>query len=69
MPASGLSAEGSETGDISPVIDSPDGALLVEMVKRMPAVMDKFAEKANKAAKQLSTTTTAYTDAALIFYQ
>ena len=31
--------------------------------------MDRFAEKANKAAKALSTTTTAYTDAALIFYQ
>ena len=31
--------------------------------------MDRFAEKANKAAKVLSTTTTAYTDAALIFYQ
>ena len=28
-----------------------------------------FAEKANKAAKALSTTTTAYTDAALIYYQ
>ena len=33
-----------KTGDISPVIDSADGALLVEMVKRMPAVMDKFQE-------------------------
>lgn len=31
--------------------------------------MDKFAEKANKAAKALNTTTTAYTDAALIYYQ
>ena len=31
--------------------------------------MDKFATKANKAAKALSTTTTAYTDAALIYYQ
>ena len=31
--------------------------------------MAKFAEYANKAAKSLSTTTTAYTDAALIFYQ
>lgn len=31
--------------------------------------MDKFAEKANKAARALSTTTTEYTDAALIFYQ
>lgn len=31
--------------------------------------MDKFAEKANKAAKALSVSTTAYTDAALIFYQ
>ena len=31
--------------------------------------MAKFAEQANKAAKALSTTTTAYTDAALIFYQ
>ena len=31
--------------------------------------MAAFAEKANKAAQALSTTTTAYTDAALIFYQ
>ena len=31
--------------------------------------MDKFAQKANKMAKELNTTTTAYTDAALIFYQ
>ena len=31
--------------------------------------MAKFAEQANKAAKSLSTTTTAYTDAALIYYQ
>ena len=31
--------------------------------------MEAFAEKANKAAKALSTTTTAYTDAALIYYQ
>lgn len=31
--------------------------------------MTKFAEKANASAKALSTTTTAYTDAALIFYQ
>jgi TP901 family phage tail tape measure protein len=31
--------------------------------------MAKFAESANKAAKALSTTTTAYTDAALIYYQ
>ena len=31
--------------------------------------MDAFAAKANKAAQTLSTTTTAYTDAALIFYQ
>ena len=31
--------------------------------------MDAFAEKANKAAKELRTTTKAYTDAALIFYQ
>lgn len=31
--------------------------------------MAAFAEKANKAAQSLSTTTTAYTDAALIFYQ
>lgn len=30
---------------------------------------DLFAEKANKAAKALNTTTTAYTNAALIFYQ
>lgn len=33
-----------KTGDISRVIDSADGALLVEMVKRYPAVMEKFAE-------------------------
>ena len=31
--------------------------------------MANFAEKANKAAQSLSTTTTKYTDAALIFYQ
>lgn len=31
--------------------------------------MASFAERANKAAQALSTTTTAYTDAALIFYQ
>ena len=31
--------------------------------------MADFARQANKAAKELSTTTTAYTDAALIFYQ
>lgn len=31
--------------------------------------MAKFAQNANKAAKALSTTTTAYTDAALIYYQ
>ena len=31
--------------------------------------MADFAEEANKAAKALSTTTTAYTDAALIYYQ
>lgn len=31
--------------------------------------MARFAEQANRAAKELSTTTTAYTDAALIYYQ
>jgi hypothetical protein len=31
--------------------------------------MARFAEQANRAARALSTTTTAYTDAALIFYQ
>ena len=31
--------------------------------------MDRFAEKANKAAKALNASTTAYTDAALIYYQ
>ena len=31
--------------------------------------MAQFAEQANRAAKELSTTTTAYTDAALIYYQ
>ena len=31
--------------------------------------MDAFADRANKAAKALSVSTTAYTDAALIFYQ
>ena len=33
------------------------------------AEMSKFADEANKAARALSTTTTAYTNAALIFYQ
>ena len=33
------------------------------------AQMAKFAESANKAAQRLSTTTTAYTDASLIYYQ
>lgn len=33
------------------------------------AQMDAFAKKANNAAKALSTTTVAYTDAALIYYQ
>jgi hypothetical protein len=31
--------------------------------------MAKFAQEANKAAKALSTTTTAYTDASLIYFQ
>jgi hypothetical protein len=31
--------------------------------------MTRFAEKANKAAKILATTTTDYTKAALIYYQ
>jgi hypothetical protein len=31
--------------------------------------MARFAEQANKAAKALSSTTTDYTDAALIYYQ
>jgi hypothetical protein len=31
--------------------------------------MKKFAEEANKAAKALSTTTTKYTDASLIYFQ
>jgi hypothetical protein len=31
--------------------------------------MDKFALKANKAAKALSATTTEYSNAALIYYQ
>jgi hypothetical protein len=31
--------------------------------------MAKFAKEANKAAKALSTTTTAYTDASLIYFQ
>jgi hypothetical protein len=31
--------------------------------------MAEFAKEANKAAKSLSTTTTDYTDAALIYYQ
>jgi hypothetical protein len=31
--------------------------------------MSKFAKEANNAAKALSTTTTQYTDAALIYYQ
>jgi hypothetical protein len=31
--------------------------------------MAQFADEANRAAKALSTTTTSYTDAALIYYQ
>jgi hypothetical protein len=31
--------------------------------------MEKFAKEANKAAKALSTTTTQYTDASLIYFQ
>jgi hypothetical protein len=31
--------------------------------------MSEFAAEANKAAKALSTTTTAYTDASLIYFQ
>jgi len=31
--------------------------------------MDRFAQKANEAAKALSTTTTGYTDAALIYFR
>jgi len=31
--------------------------------------MEAFAERANKAAKALSASTLAYTDAALIYYQ
>jgi len=31
--------------------------------------MAEFAERANKAAQALNTTTTKYTDASLIFYQ
>jgi hypothetical protein len=31
--------------------------------------MANFAKQANKTAKELKTTTTAYTDAALIYYQ
>lgn len=42
----------------------------IRIVTNMTAEeMDLFAEKANKAAKALNTTTTAYTNAALIFYQ
>lgn len=37
--------------------------------EKSATAMDKFAVKANQAAKNLSTTTTAYTDAALIYYQ
>ena len=33
-----------KTGDFSPVINTADGAMLVEMVKRYPAVMEKLAE-------------------------
>ena len=42
-----------KTGDISPVIDAPNGALLVEMVKRMPAVMDKFAENKETIRREI----------------
>jgi hypothetical protein len=31
--------------------------------------MARFAKEANQAAKELSTTTTTYTDASLIYYQ
>jgi hypothetical protein len=31
--------------------------------------MSRFADRANKAAKALSTTTTEYTNASLIYYQ
>ena len=39
------------------------------VTQQSDAQMAKFAETANKAAKALSTTTTTYTDAALIYYQ
>jgi hypothetical protein len=39
------------------------------VTKQSDAQMAKFAESANKAARALSTSTTAYTDAALIYYQ
>ena len=39
------------------------------VTKQSDAQMAKFAENANKAARALSTSTTAYTDAALIYYQ
>lgn len=39
------------------------------VTKQSASDMDRFAQKANAAAKALKTTTTAYADAALIFYQ
>ena len=39
------------------------------VTKQSDAQMAKFAENANRAARALSTSTTAYTDAALIYYQ
>ena len=39
------------------------------VTQQSDAQMAKFAETANQAAKALSTTTTSYTDAALIYYQ
>ena len=45
-----------KTGDISGVINTDDGALLVEMVKRMPAFMDDFAKHRDMLKQQLEQT-------------
>ena len=42
-----------KTGDISGVINTADGALLVEMVKRMPAFMEDFPKHRDMLRQQL----------------
>ena len=44
-----------KTGDISGVINTADGALLVEMFKRAPALMDDFPKHKDMIKQQLMT--------------